>query len=167
MGLVPKGVRGKVGLGEVKLVLATAKVLAKAGRDIWDARNEEQQRWELGLGITERKGEVRRREWKGVPSGKARGRPKMAPEDLSVTYRLKLEGEDRMKARIIAGMTKAQAKETERDENRERTNTEKKKEKDEVELRRHGGEGLRGAARLTTREEDERQFRSTLRPRKQ
>ena len=94
MGLVPKGVRGKVGLGEVKLVLATAKVLTKAGRDMWDARNEVQQRWELGLGITERKGEVRRREWKGVPSGKARGRPKMAPEDLSVTYRLKLEGED-------------------------------------------------------------------------
>ena len=25
----------------------------------------------LGLGITERKGEARRREWKGVPSGKA------------------------------------------------------------------------------------------------
>ena len=41
MGLVPKEVRGKVGLGEVKLVLATAKILAKAGRDIWDARNEE------------------------------------------------------------------------------------------------------------------------------
>ena len=42
MGLVPKEVRGKVGLGEVKLVLATAKILAEAGRDIWDARNEEQ-----------------------------------------------------------------------------------------------------------------------------
>ena len=41
MGLVPKEVRGKVGLGEVKLVLATATILAKAGRDIWDARNEE------------------------------------------------------------------------------------------------------------------------------
>ena len=94
MGLVPKEVRGKVGLGEVKLVLATAKILAKAGRDIWDARNEEQQRWELGLGITQRKDEVMKREWKGVPSGKARGQPKMAPEDLSVTYRLKLEGED-------------------------------------------------------------------------
>ena len=53
--------------------LATAKVLAKAGRGIWDARNEEQQRWELGLGITERKGEVRRREWKGVPPGKVQG----------------------------------------------------------------------------------------------
>ena len=34
MGLVPKEVRGKVGLGEVKLVLATAKILAKAGREI-------------------------------------------------------------------------------------------------------------------------------------
>ena len=53
MGLVPKEVRGKVGLGEVKLVLATANILAKARRDIWDARNEEQQRWELGLGITQ------------------------------------------------------------------------------------------------------------------
>ena len=44
MGLVPKEVPGKVGLGEVKLVLATAKTLAEAGRDIWDAMNEEQQR---------------------------------------------------------------------------------------------------------------------------
>ena len=65
-----------MGLGEVKLVLATAKVLAKAGRDIWDARNEEQQRWELGLGITERKGEVRRREWKGYRRGKREGGPR-------------------------------------------------------------------------------------------
>ena len=96
-----------------------------------------------------------------------RGRPKMAPEDLSVTYRLKLEGEDRVKARILAGMTKAKAKETEREENREKRNAEKKREKDAVELRRHGGKGLRGAARHTTREEDERQFRGTLRPRKQ
>ena len=31
-----------------------------------------------------------------------------------------------------------------------------KREKDAVELRRHGGKGLRGAARHTTREEDER-----------
>lgn len=76
MGLVPKEVRGKVGLGEVKLVLATAKILAEAGRDIWDVRNEEQQRWELGLGITQRKDEVRKREWKEAPSGKARGGPR-------------------------------------------------------------------------------------------
>ena len=124
MGLVPKGFRGKVGLGEVKLLLATAKILAKAGRDIWDARNEEQQSWELGLGITQRKDEVRKREWKGVPSGKARGRPKMAPEDLSVTYRLKLEGEDMVNARILEVMTKAQAKEAERDKNRKRRDAE-------------------------------------------
>ena len=32
------------GAREVKLVLATAKILAEAGRDIFDARNEEQQR---------------------------------------------------------------------------------------------------------------------------
>ena len=83
MGLVPKEVRGKVGLGEVKLVLAIAIFLAKAGRDIWDARNEEQQGWELGLGITQRKDEVSKREWKGAPSGNAQGRPKKAPEDLS------------------------------------------------------------------------------------
>ena len=76
MGLVPKEVRGKVGLGEVKLVLATAKVLAKAGRDIWDARNEEQQRWELGLGITQRKDEVREREWKGYRQGRRGGGPR-------------------------------------------------------------------------------------------
>ena len=44
MGLVPKEVQGKVGLEEVKLVLATAKILAEAGRDTWDARNDEQQR---------------------------------------------------------------------------------------------------------------------------
>lgn len=43
---------------------------------------------------------------------------------------------------------------------------EKKKEKDEVELRKHGGQGLQGAARQTTKEEDERQFRGTLQPRK-
>ena len=40
MGLVPKEVRGKVGLGEVKLVLATAKILAEAGRDIIMGREE-------------------------------------------------------------------------------------------------------------------------------
>ena len=42
MGLVPKEVRGKVGLGEVKLVLATAKILAKAGssRDMIMGREE-------------------------------------------------------------------------------------------------------------------------------
>ena len=43
-------------------MLATAKILAKVGRDMWDARNEEEQRWELGLGITQRKDEVRKRE---------------------------------------------------------------------------------------------------------
>ena len=75
MGLVPKEVRGKVGLGEIKLVLATAKILAEAGRDIWDARNEEQQRWELALSITQRKDEVRKREWTQAPSGKAQTGP--------------------------------------------------------------------------------------------
>ena len=71
-----------------------------------------------------------------------------------------------MKARILAGMSKGQAQETERKENSKRRNAEKKKEKDEVQLRKHGGQGLRGAARQTTREEDARQFRGTLQPRK-
>jgi hypothetical protein len=44
MGLVPQEVRSKVDLGEVKLVLASAKVLAEAGRDMWEARNDAQQR---------------------------------------------------------------------------------------------------------------------------
>ena len=71
-----------------------------------------------------------------------------------------------MNARILAGMTKAQAQEAERNGNSKRRKAEKKKEKDEVELRRHGGQGLMGAARRTTKEEDERQFRGTRRPRK-
>ena len=108
---------------------------------------------------------MRKREWKGVPSGKTRGRPKKAPEDLSVTYRLKLEGEDRVNARILAGMAKAQAQEAERNENSKRRKVGKKKEKNEVELRRHGGQGLLSAAQQTTKEEDERQFRGTLQPR--
>ena len=95
-----------------------------------------------------------------------RGRPKKAPEDLSARYRLKLEGEDRVKARILAGMSNEQAQETERHENCKRRNSEKKKEKDEVQLREHGGKGLQGAARQTTREEDARQFRGVLQPRK-
>ena len=61
--------------------------------------------------------EVRKREWKEAPSGKAQGRPKKAPEDLSAQYRLKLEGGERVKARILAGMSKGQAQETERKEN--------------------------------------------------
>ena len=71
-----------------------------------------------------------------------------------------------MKERILAGMTKEQAQEAERNENSKRRKAEKKKEKDQVELRKHGGQGLQGAARQTTKEEDERQFRGTLQPRK-
>ena len=100
MGLVPKEVRDKVDLGEVKLLLATAKILAEAGRDmiiLWDARNEEQQRWELALGIAQRKDEVMKREWKQAPSGTARGQPKKAPEELCAKYRMHLEGEERVK----------------------------------------------------------------------
>ena len=54
MGLVPREVRSKVDLGEVKLVLASAKVLAEAGQDMWEATNDAQQRWELERGITQR-----------------------------------------------------------------------------------------------------------------
>ena len=61
---MPREVRGKVGLGEVKLVLASAKVLAEAGRDMWEASNEAQQRRELERGITQRKEAVRKWEWK-------------------------------------------------------------------------------------------------------
>ena len=104
--------------------------------------------------------------WKGVPSGKARGRPRKAPEDLSATYRLKLEGAERLKARILAGMKKGQAQEAERKASTKRRKAEKKKEKNEIQLRKHGGQGLGGAARQTTREEDARQFRGTLQPSK-
>ena len=70
----------------------------------------------------------------------------MAPEDLSMTYRLKIEGEERVKERILAGMTKEQAQEAERNENSKRRKAEKKKDKDEVEFRKHRGQGLWGAA---------------------
>ena len=54
----------------------------------------------------------------------------------------------------------------ERKESSKMRKAEKKKEKDEVQLRKHGGQGLGGAARQTTREEDARQFRGTLQPHK-
>ena len=87
MGPVSKEVRDKVELGEVKLVLATANILAKAGRDIWDARNEEQQRWELALGITQRKDEARKmeagsvREGSGAAQEGARGTERQVPHE--------------------------------------------------------------------------------------
>ena len=62
-----KGSAGQGRPGEVKLVLATAKILAEAGRGVRDARNEEQQRWELAQGISQRKDKVRKREWKEAP----------------------------------------------------------------------------------------------------
>ena len=73
-----------------------------------------------------------------------------------------------MKERILAGMTKEPAREAERNENSKRRNAEKKKENDEVELRKHRGQRLQGAARQTrtTKEGDVRQFRDTLQPRK-
>ena len=56
-----------------------------------------------------------------------------------------------MKARVLAGMSKGQAYGTVRKENSKRRNAEKKKEKGDCEvhmqLRKHGGQGLRGAAR--------------------
>ena len=71
---------------------------------------------------------MRKREWKKAPSGKARGRPKKAPEELSAKYRLKLEGEERVKERGLAGMTKVQAQEAERKEIDKRIKAETKKE---------------------------------------
>ena len=58
---------------------------------------------ELALGITQRNGEVRKRELEEAPSGKVRGRPKKAPEELSEKYRPKLEGEERVKERRLRG----------------------------------------------------------------
>ena len=107
---------------------------------------------------------MRKREWKQAPPGKGRGRPKKAPEDLSAKYRLKLEGEERVKEMRLAGMMKAEAQEAERKENTKRRKAETENEKDEVQRRKHGGQGPGGTctAQQTTREEDKRQFKGTL-----
>ena len=165
MGLVPKEVRGKVDLGEVKLVMASAKVLAEAGRDMWDARNDAQQRWELERGIAQRKMAVRRREWKKAPTGKARGRPKKALEDLSAKYRMRLEGEERVRERVLAGMTREEAQKTVRKESAKQRKAAVRLDKDRVQHRQHG-QGLDGVAMRTTREENERQYGQALRPHK-
>ena len=165
MGLVPQEVRSKVDLGEVKLVLASAKVLAEAGRDMWEARNEAQQRWELERGITQRKMAVRKREWKQAPTGKARGRPKKALEDLSAKYRMRLEGEERVRERVLAGMTREKAKETERKASAKQRKVAARQDRDRVQYRQHG-QGLDGVATRTTREENESQYGRALRPHK-
>ena len=99
-GAGAKGGARQGGSGGGQAAAGTAKILAEAGRDmiiLWDARNEEQQRWELALGIAQRKDEVMKREWKQAPSGTARGQPKKAPEELCAKYRMHLEGEERVK----------------------------------------------------------------------
>ena len=53
---------------------------------------------------------MRKREWKQASTGKARGRPKKAPEDLSAKYRMRLEREERVKERVLTGMTQEAAK---------------------------------------------------------
>ena len=148
--------RGKVDLGEVKLVMASGKVLAEAGRDMWDARNDAQQRWELERGIAQRKMAVRRREWKQAPTGKARGRPKKALEDLSAKYRMRLEGEERVRERVLAGMTREEAQETVRKESAKQRKAAVRLDKDRVQHRQHG-QGRDGVAMRTTREGQERE----------
>ena len=86
------------------------------------------------------------------------------PEELNAKYRMELEGEEMVTERRLAGMTKAEAQEAERRENAKRRNASTKKEKDEVQRRKHGGQVLGDAAQQTTREEDKRQFKSTLQP---
>ena len=74
-------------------------------------------------------------------------RPKKAPEDLSAKYRMRLEGEERVKGRRMAGMTKARAQDPERIANDKRRKAAAQKEKDEVQRREHGGRGLGGTRR--------------------
>ena len=149
---IAREVRSKVDLGEVNLVLASAKVLAEAGRDMWEARNDAQQKWELERGITQRKGAVSKREWRQAPTGKPRGRPKKAHEDLIAKCRMRLEGEEWVKERVLAGMTWEEVKAAEREPNikpRQRK-VASRQDRDGV-LRRQHGQGLDGVVTRTTR----------------
>ena len=108
---------------------------------------------------------VRRREWKQAPTGKARGRPKKALEDLSAKYRMRLEGEERVRERVLAGMTREGAQEAVRKASAKQRKAAARHDKDRVQHRQHG-RGLDGVATRTTREENESQYGQALRPHK-
>ena len=115
--------------------------------------------------ITQRKMAVSKREWKQAPTGKARGRPKKALEDLSAKYRMRLEGEERVRERVLAGMAREEAHEAVRKASAKQRKAAARQDKDRVQHRQHG-RGLDGVATRTTREENESQYGQALRPHK-
>ena len=96
--------------------------------------------------------------------GKPRGRPKKAHEDLIAKCRMRLEGEEWVKERVLAGMTWEEVKAAEREPNikpRQRK-VASQQDRDGV-LRRQHGQGLDGVVTRTTRKENERQSKALSR----
>ena len=78
---------------------------------------------------------------------------------------MRLEGEEQVMERVLAGMTQETANETERKGSAKQRKAAAQQDKDRVQYRQHG-QGLDGVVTRTTREEDERQYRQTLQPHK-
>ena len=73
--------RSGVGSASHKLIDATAKLLARAGYNLWRTRNAASLEWEERVGITHRKGEMNKHGWRAWRQGsqgeKKRGRPRV------------------------------------------------------------------------------------------
>ena len=107
---------------DLAILKKAAKILAKAGHDIWVNRVKKVREWETETGIAPRKTEVAGHKW-AKPEGPKRkkGRPRKPEEELGPEY-LKLRNrEDRIKELVSERMAPSMAKVKAVREGKERT----------------------------------------------
>ena len=108
LGLVPKEIlKGKVSYRDQGKIKEAAKLLAKAGHDMWTHRVQGVREWEKEVGIEKAKSGIKngsREKRNKQQTGKKRGRPRKEEEELSAAYAPIRERKDRIKELMEGGI---------------------------------------------------------------